>query len=62
MILIIKKNFILTFTEPNCPQLFNDIRNVGGSVIGNLITPLLFGKILYTPKNNATYKLIQKVI
>ena len=46
---------------PNCVQLFNDIRKVGGSVIGNLITPLLFGKILYTPKNNATFKLIQKV-
>ena len=45
---------------PNCPALFNEIRKVGGSVIGNLITPLLFGKILYTPHNNATFKLIQK--
>ena len=47
---------------PNCPALFNEIRKVGGSVIGNLITPLIFGKIIYTPKNNATYKLMQKVI
>jgi hypothetical protein len=46
--------------KPNCPALFKDIRKVGGSVIGNLITPLLFGKILYTPQNNVTMKLIQK--
>jgi hypothetical protein len=38
------------------------MRTIGGPVIGNLITPLLFGKILYTPKNNATFKLIQKVL
>lgn len=37
------------------------MRTIGGPVIGNLITPLLFGKILYTPRTNATYKLIQKV-
>ena len=47
--------------SPNCPALFNEMRKLGGSVIGNLITPLVFGKILYTPKNNATLKLIQKV-
>ena len=37
------------------------MRTIGGPVIGNLITPLLYGKILYTPKNNVTLKLIQKV-
>jgi hypothetical protein len=46
--------------EPNCAQLFNDMRKIGGSVIGNLITPLLFGKIVYTPKTNATLQLIKK--
>lgn len=46
--------------KPDCPALFNEIRKIGGSVIGNLITPLLFGKILYTPKNNVTDKVIQK--
>ena len=38
------------------------MRSIGGAVIGNLITPLLFGKILYTPKTTVTYNLIQKVI
>ncbi len=38
------------------------MRNIGGSVIGNLITPLLFGKILYTPNTNLTHGLIKKVI
>ncbi len=47
--------------KANCPALFNEIRKIGGSVIGNLITPLIFGKIVYTPKNNATEKLIQQV-
>jgi len=47
--------------KADCPALFNEIRKIGGSVIGNLITPLVFGKIVYTPKNNATDKLIQQV-
>ena len=38
------------------------MKTIGGAVIGNLLTPLLFGKILYTPKTEVTFKLIQKVI
>ena len=45
----------------NCSRLYQQMRSIGGPVIGNLLTPLLFGKILYTPHTNATHKLIQKV-
>jgi hypothetical protein len=44
-----------------CSAFFEQMRSIGGAVIGNLITPLLFGKILYTPKTAVTYNLIQKV-
>jgi hypothetical protein len=37
------------------------LKSIGGPAISNLLTPLLFGKILYTPKTNLTYKLMQKV-
>ncbi|CAF0899716.1 unnamed protein product, partial [Brachionus calyciflorus] len=47
-------------TSTYCKNIYNEMRNVGGYVIGNLITPLLFGKILYTPRTNLTYQIIQK--
>ena len=50
------------FKATYCRNLYNEMRNVGGYVIGNLITPLLFGKILYTPRTNLTYQIIQKVL
>ena len=50
------------FKSVYCKNLYNEMRNVGGYIIGNLITPLIYGKILYTPKTNLTYKIIQKVI
>jgi hypothetical protein len=31
-------------------------------VIGNLITPLIYGKILYTPRNNFTEMFVTEVI
>lgn len=50
------------FKSVYCKNLYNEMRNVGGYIIGNLITPLIFGKILYTPKTNLTFQIIQKVI
>ena len=37
------------------------MRTIGGKVIGNLITPLLYGKILYTPQTNLTNNVISKL-
>jgi hypothetical protein len=36
------------------------MRTIGGKVIGNLITPLLYGKIIYTPATNLTNNIISK--
>ena len=47
--------------EQYCTSFFNQLKNIGGAVIGNLLTPLLFGKILYTPKTTFTFNLIKKV-
>ena len=43
-----------------CSNLYSQMRSIGGKVIGNLITPLLYGKILYTPKTNLTLNIISK--
>nr|QNH67915.1 ATP-binding cassette transporter subfamily A member 1-like protein X3 [Brachionus plicatilis] len=48
------------FKSLYCKNLYDEMRSVGGYIIGNLITPLIFGKILYTPKTNLTYQIIQK--
>lgn len=45
----------------NCSRLYQQMRSIGGPVIGNLLTPLLFGKILYTPRTNLTERLIRRV-
>lgn len=37
------------------------MQSIGGQVIGNLITPLLFGKILYTPHTNLTASIIRQL-
>ena len=40
-------------------SLLKQLQSIGGQVIGNLITPLLFGKILYTPHTNLTASIIK---
>jgi hypothetical protein len=42
-----------------CTSLFRQLRSLGVPIIGNLITPLLFGKILYTPETKFTRKIIE---
>lgn len=44
-----------------CYSLYVTLKNIGGSVIGNLVTPLVFGKILYTPKNNFTTAFVKEL-
>nr|UOU03310.1 ATP-binding cassette subfamily A1-like 3 [Brachionus rubens] len=48
------------FKTSYCGNLYKELKNVGGYVIGNLITPLLFGKILYSPKTDLTNQIMQK--
>jgi hypothetical protein len=40
-------------------NLLKQLQSIGGQVIGNLITPLLFGKILYTPHTNLTASIMK---
>lgn len=46
--------------EAFCDKTFSAINNLGPA-IKNLIKPLLFGKIIFTPKTNVTSQIIQKV-
>lgn len=52
-----------TSTSDNsfCYSLYVTLKNIGGSVIGNLVTPLVFGKILYTPKTNFTTAFVKEL-
>ena len=50
-----------TSTENFCKNIYLQMRTIGGSIIGNLLTPLVFGKILYTPHSALTGNIISKV-
>lgn len=54
-------NFFLKILENYCANITSKIHNIGGTVIENILKPILFGKILYTPKTNVTVQLIKKV-
>lgn len=53
---------MISILETYCTNIYNSVRSIGGPIIGNLLTPLLFGKILYTPKNNASMSLMENVM
>jgi hypothetical protein len=47
--------------EAYCGNLTAKLHDFGGNVIENILKPILLGKILYTPKTNATFQIISKV-